>query len=97
MEIESIMGKDIEVDFGVIDENGNINGLIGLDVLLELGVSIDLKNLNRFEHFLKTYSFNFTKDFKDCKAILHIKLNEKEEQEFEIFCKNFAPFEIEKL
>lgn len=40
---------------------------------------------------------NFTKDFKDCKAILHIKLNEKEEQEFEIFCKNFAPFEIEKL
>ena len=24
---------------------GNINGLIGLDVLLELGVSIDLKNL----------------------------------------------------
>ncbi|EAH9632794.1 YigZ family protein, partial [Campylobacter jejuni] len=22
---------------------------------------------------------------------------EKEEQEFEIFCKNFAPFEIEKL
>ncbi|EAJ4547972.1 YigZ family protein, partial [Campylobacter jejuni] len=24
-------------------------------------------------------------------------LNEKEEQEFEIFCKNFAPFEIEKL
>ncbi|EAJ6416451.1 YigZ family protein, partial [Campylobacter jejuni] len=50
-----------------------------------------------FEHFLKTYSFNFTKDFKDCKAILHIKLNEKEEQEFEIFCKNFAPFEIEKL
>ena len=37
--------KDIEIDFGVIDENGNINGLIGLDVLLELGVSIDLKNL----------------------------------------------------
>ena len=30
--------KDIEIDFGVIDENGNINGLIGLDVLLELGV-----------------------------------------------------------
>ena len=37
--------KDIEIDFGVIDENGNINGLIGLDVLLELGVSIDLKNV----------------------------------------------------
>ena len=42
--IESIL-KDIEIDFGVIDENVIINGLIVLDVLLELGVSIDLKNL----------------------------------------------------
>lgn len=42
--------KDIELDFGVIDESGYINGLIGLDVLLELGVSIDLKNLKlKFE------------------------------------------------
>ena len=38
--------NDIEIDFGVIDEDGNINGLIGLDILLKLGVSIDLKNLN---------------------------------------------------
>ena len=37
--------RDIEIDFGVIDETGYINGLIGLDVLLELGVSIDLNNL----------------------------------------------------
>lgn len=37
--------KDIEIDFGVIDEEGYINGLIGLDVLLKLGVSIDLNNL----------------------------------------------------
>lgn len=37
--------KDREIDFGVIDETGYINGLIGLDVLLDLGVSIDLKNL----------------------------------------------------
>ena len=48
--------KDIEIDFGVIDENGNINGLIGLDVLLELGVSIDLKNLKlkKAQALLKT-------------------------------------------
>ena len=37
--------ENIEIDFGVIDETGYINGLIGLDILLELGVSIDLNNL----------------------------------------------------
>ena len=41
-EQELLKKEDIQV---VSDENGNINGLIGLDVLLELGVSIDLKNL----------------------------------------------------
>ncbi|EOW8292331.1 YigZ family protein [Campylobacter jejuni] len=75
----------------------NNSSLLSFELKKNTTIAIDLKNLNRFEHFLKTYSFNFTKDFKDCKAILHIKLNEKEEQEFEIFCKNFAPFEIEKL
>ncbi|EAL7991377.1 YigZ family protein, partial [Campylobacter jejuni] len=75
----------------------NNSSLLSFELKKNITIAIDLKNLNRFEHFLKTYSFNFTKDFKDCKAILHIKLNEKEEQEFEIFCKNFAPFEIEKL
>ncbi|KUY35059.1 IMPACT family protein [Campylobacter jejuni] len=75
----------------------NNSSLLSFELKKNITIAIDLKNLNRFEHFLKTYSFNFTKDFKDCKAILHIKLNEKEKQEFEIFCKNFAPFEIEKL
>ncbi|ECC1850868.1 YigZ family protein, partial [Campylobacter jejuni] len=75
----------------------NNSSLLSFELKKNISIAIDLKNLNRFEHFLKTYSFNFTKDFKDCKAILHIKSNEKEEQEFEIFCKNFAPFEIEKL
>lgn len=37
--------RDMEIDFGVIDETGDINGLIGLDVLLQLGASIDLNNL----------------------------------------------------
>ncbi|ECQ8744391.1 YigZ family protein [Campylobacter jejuni] len=75
----------------------NNSSLLSFELKKNISIAIDLKNLNRFEYFLKTYSFNFTKDFKDCKAILHIKLNEKEEQEFEIFYKNFAPFEIEKL
>ncbi|EOL9559591.1 YigZ family protein [Campylobacter jejuni] len=75
----------------------NNSSLLSFELKKNITIAIDLKNLNRFEHFLKTYSFNFTKDFKDCKAILHIKLDEKEKQEFEIFCKNFAPFEIEKL
>jgi predicted aspartyl protease len=38
--------KNIEIDFGLIDTNGEINGLLGLDILMNLGVVIDLKNLN---------------------------------------------------
>ena len=34
-----------KVDFGVIDPEGAINGLLGLDFLMELGALIDLKNL----------------------------------------------------
>lgn len=37
--------SNIEVDFGLIDTEGKINGLLGLDVLIELGVVIDLKKL----------------------------------------------------
>lgn len=37
--------EKLEIDFGLIDDNGSINGLVGLDVLLELGLSIDLNNL----------------------------------------------------
>lgn len=36
--------KDIEIDFGIIDEDGSINGLLGLDILLKLGVCLDLNN-----------------------------------------------------
>ncbi|AGK98577.1 retropepsin-like aspartic protease [Clostridium pasteurianum] len=38
--------KDIEIDFGIIDTTGEINGLIGLDILIKVGAIIDLKNLN---------------------------------------------------
>lgn len=34
-----------KLDFGVIDPKGYINGLLGLDLLMKLGVIIDLKNL----------------------------------------------------
>jgi hypothetical protein len=37
--------EDFEVDFGVIDPNGQINGLLGLDILMKIGSVIDLKNL----------------------------------------------------
>lgn len=37
--------NDIKLDFGLIDDYGKINGLLGLDILLKLKVNIDLKNL----------------------------------------------------
>lgn len=37
--------ENIDIDFGLIDTEGEINGLIGLDILLEIGATIDLKNL----------------------------------------------------
>ena len=33
------------MDFGIIDTKGEINGLLGLDILIEIGAIIDLKNL----------------------------------------------------
>ena len=37
--------KEIKLDFGVIDPRGNINGLLGLDLLMKLGAIIDFKSL----------------------------------------------------
>lgn len=37
--------NDIKLDFGLIDDYGKINGLLGLDILLKLKVNINLKNL----------------------------------------------------
>lgn len=36
--------KNIYIDFGIIDEDGIINGLIGLDILVLLGANINLKD-----------------------------------------------------
>lgn len=38
--------NNIEIDFGLIDQSGEINGLIGLDILMEVGAIIDLNELN---------------------------------------------------
>ena len=38
--------KNIKIDFGLIDDYGKNNGLLGLDILLKLNVNIDLKNLS---------------------------------------------------
>lgn len=37
--------KDVKLDFGVIDPKGEINGLLGLDLLMESGAIINLNEL----------------------------------------------------
>ncbi|WP_252231129.1 retropepsin-like aspartic protease [Clostridium sp. ZBS15] len=37
--------NDVSLDFGIIDEDGIINGLLGLDVLMKLGIKINLDKL----------------------------------------------------
>ncbi|MEW6424006.1 MAG: retropepsin-like aspartic protease [Bacillota bacterium] len=34
-----------KIDFGLVDPEGKINGLLGLDLLMKVGAVIDLKNL----------------------------------------------------
>ena len=41
----SVSLSKVKLDFGVIDPQGNINGLLGLDILMELNAVIDLKKL----------------------------------------------------
>jgi hypothetical protein len=37
--------EKIKLDFGVIDPQGHINGLLGLDILLKANAVIDLRHL----------------------------------------------------
>jgi predicted aspartyl protease len=39
----SCLVNEYKLDFGYIDENGRINGLLGLDLLMEMGLILDLK------------------------------------------------------
>lgn len=41
-----IILNETKMDFGVIDPKGDINGLLGLDLLMKLGAVIDLKRLS---------------------------------------------------
>ncbi|TKX28568.1 IMPACT family protein [Campylobacter estrildidarum] len=70
--------------------------LIPFEIKKHMQILIDIKNLRRFEYFLNTHSLNFKREFSNEKVILKFDLNDEEEQKFENFCKNFAPFEIEK-
>ena len=45
IKVESKGICNIDIDFGSIDQNGDINGLIGLDVLIKLGAVINLEKL----------------------------------------------------
>jgi len=45
----SLVLKDIKLDFGVIDPNDRINGLIGLDFLIRSKSVIDLADLTIYE------------------------------------------------
>lgn len=45
VEIDNTKLDGIKLDFGVIDPQGDINGLLGLDILLKLYAQIDLKEL----------------------------------------------------
>ncbi|MFB5675881.1 retroviral-like aspartic protease family protein [Paenibacillus terreus] len=37
--------SNVKLDFGIIDPQGHINGLLGLDLLIKLNAVIDLKHL----------------------------------------------------
>ena len=45
IKLESHEIKNIEIDFCLIDNSGEINGLLGLDILMKIGALIDFKNL----------------------------------------------------
>lgn len=41
--IGSFALENVDLDFGIIDPKGRINGLLGLDILIEISAIIDLK------------------------------------------------------
>ncbi|MDK2817005.1 MAG: hypothetical protein PWR22_1634 [Moorella sp. (in: firmicutes)] len=40
--------SDYSIDFGLIDPDNKINGLLGLDLLMQAGAILDLKNLRLY-------------------------------------------------
>ena len=45
VEIESKRVNNVCIDFGLVNPKGDINGLIGLDLLIKIGAIIDLHNM----------------------------------------------------
>lgn len=45
IKFDSAVIRDIDLDFGLIDIDGKINGLLGLDVLVKSEAIIDLKEM----------------------------------------------------
>ncbi len=43
IEVDTFKITDVKIDFGIIDPKGEINGLLGLDILIPMGATIDLK------------------------------------------------------
>ena len=44
--IDIVLLEQVKIDIGVIDPKGEINGLLGLDLLLKVNSVIDLKNMS---------------------------------------------------
>lgn len=41
--------ENYDMHFGIIDPKGNVKGLLGLDLLIKAGVTIDLKNIRIYQ------------------------------------------------
>ena len=46
IKLGQLLLNDTKMDFGVIDPKGDINGLLGLDLLMEIGAVINLGELS---------------------------------------------------
>lgn len=48
IKVDAMSIENIDIDFGIVDTKGEINGLLGLDILMKIGAIIDLKNLTLY-------------------------------------------------
>lgn len=49
IECDNIVLENVKIDFGEIDPNDRVNGLLGLDFLMNAGVVIDLVDLTIYK------------------------------------------------
>lgn len=48
IKVDAMSIENIDIDFGIVDTKGEINGLLGLDISMKIGAIIDLKNLTLY-------------------------------------------------